>query len=182
MSKIEHKNKTRNDIDDYDYNEASYILLPEGKFAESWKSHPEDDELLGEIRQPEIYETEHHVYSAPFRYKNVQLRNWSENSAKGHEFLADFRRITIVEKQPLVEVICVGSGCSGNNYNIIEWWNDGESIRNCKGKLIKRQRVGNLQGQHPAFIQKTLTQDLPGFKTLDEAIAFIKKYSDMFMV
>jgi len=175
MISFKRKNKKRKNVEDYDYNEASYTLLPEGEFEKSWNSYPGDDELLGEMRQPEIFETEHHVYSSPFRYKNVQLQNWSENSAKGHEFLADIGSITIVEKQPIVEVICVGSGCSGNNYNISEWWNEGESIRNCKGQLVKRQRVGDLQGQHPAFLQKALTQDLPEFKTLDEAVSFIKK-------
>lgn len=175
MAEIIQKNRKRKKVEDYDFNEASYVLPPTGKFADVWNTHPEGDELLGEVRQPEIYETEHHVYSAPFRYENVQLQYWSENYLKGHEFLADLGSITIVEKQPIVEVICVGSGCSGNNYNIIEWWNEGESIRNCKDQLIKRQRVGNLQGQHPAWIQGALSQELPEFKTLEEATSFIKK-------
>lgn len=176
MSKeIPLNNKTRKNVRDYDFNEPSYILPPQGEFAAIWNSSPEGDELLGEIRQPEIYETEHHVYSVPFRYENVQLAYWSENNAKGHEFLADIGGITITETQPIVEVICVGSGCSANNYNIVEWWNEGESVRNCKGQLIKRQRIGNLQGQHPAFIQKALTHELPDFQTLDEAVAFLEK-------
>lgn len=175
MSEIIQNNRTRKDLKDYDFNEASYVLPPTGDFTKLWKTHPEGAEVLGEMRKPEIFETEHHVYSVPFKYENVRLDYWNENSAKGHEFLADIGSITIVESQPIIEVVCVGSGCSGNNYNIIEWWNEGENIRNCKSQLIKRQRVGNLQGQHPAFIQKALSQELPDFKTLEEAVDYIKK-------
>ena len=175
MLKIIQKNKTRKNKQDYDYNDPSYTLPPIGQSEEIWKSHPDGDEMLGDMRQPEIFETEHHVYTAPMRYENVQLNYWSENGVKGHEFLADLGSITIIEKQPIIEVICVGSGCSGNNYNIVEWWNEGESIRNCVGQLIKRQRVGNLQGQHPAFIQKALSHDLPDFKSIEEANDFIKR-------
>ena len=175
MPKIEQKNPERGWDEEYDYQEASYVLPPQGPSAGIWLSHPEGDEKLGEMRQPEVYETEHHVYSAPFRFENVQLRYWSENSAKGHEFLADMGSITIVEKKPIVEVIVVGSGCSGNNYNIIEWWNEGETIRNNKSQLVKRQRVDNLKGQHPAWVQKALCHEPPDFKTLEEAVSFIKR-------
>lgn len=175
MSKINQKNRERENIKDYDFSETSYTLPPQGEFAAEWRSHPDGDELLGPVRQPEIYETEHHVYSAPFRYDNVKLRYWSENHTKGHEFLADLGSITIEEKQPIVEVIVVGSGCSANNYNIVEWWNEGETIRNCRSQLMKRQRVDNLQGQHPAWIQKALAQELPDFQTLGEAKDFLEK-------
>ncbi len=172
---IEQHNRERDDVEDYDFEEASYVLPPREPFASRWMSHPEGDEALGEVRQPEVYETEHHVYSAPFRYENVQLRYWTENSEKGQEFLADLGSITITEKQPIVEVIAVGSGCSGNNYNIIEWWNEGETLRNTTSQLVKRQRVDNLKGQHPAWIQKALCKDLPDFESLEEAVAFIRK-------
>ena len=175
MSKIVQNNRLSEDPKEYDFEEASYVLTPQGPAADTWLSHPEDDDQLGEMRQPEVYETEHHVYSAPFRYENVQLRCWSENSAKGHEFLADLGSITIEEEQPIVEVIVVGSGCSGNNYNIIEWWNEGETLRNTKSQLVKRQRVDNLQGQHPAWVQKALCKEVPDFKTLEEAVAFIER-------
>lgn len=175
MPHIGRKNPERKSGDDYDFEEAGYTLLPTGRFLRNWKSHPEGDDSLGPVRRPEVYETEHRVYSAPFRYRNVQLRHWSENSEKGHEFFADIGSITIVETQPIVEVTVVGSGCSGNNYNIVEWWNDGETLRGNKTQLIKRQRVDNLKGQHPAWIQKALATDLPDFKTLDEAKAFLRR-------
>ena len=176
MAKIEQKNCERQDVEDYDFEEASYVLTPRTPFADSWRSHDKGDRAHGEVRQPEVYETEHHVYSTPFNYENVELRNWSEGmAAKGPEFLADLGSITIVEKQPIVEVIVVGSGCEANNYNIIEWWNEGETLRNCKSQLIKRQRVGDLQGQHPAWIQKVLCQERPKFETLEEAEALFKK-------
>ena len=176
MSKIVQNNREREDVEDYDFEEASYILPPRDRFADRWWSHDRGDEAHGELRQPEIYETEHHVYSTPFNYANVELRNWSEGAtAKGPEFLADLGSITIVEEQPIVEVILVGSGCESDNYNIVEWWGEGESLRSTKGQLIKRQRVGNLQGQHPAWIQKALCLDLPDFESLEEAKKFIKK-------
>ena len=146
MAKISRNNRQSEDPPEYDFEEASYVLPPQqGPSAEIWMSHDEGDRALGEMRQPEVYQTEHHVYSTPFHYENVQLRHWSEGAgAKGPEFLADLGSITIVEKQPIVEVIVVGSGCSGNNYNMIEWWNDGETLRNSDGQLVKRQRVDNL--------------------------------------
>jgi hypothetical protein len=173
---IEQHNRTRKDSAEYDFQEASYVLAPQGDAAETWMSCDDGDEALGEIREPDVFETQHRAYSAPFRYANVELRGWSEGkSAKGPEFLADIGSITIVEEQPIVEVIVVGSGCSGSNYNIVEWWGDGESLRNCEGQLIKRQRVDNLKGQHPAWIQKALSQELPDFKTLDEAKAYLQR-------
>ncbi len=176
MSKIVQNNRERTRDEEYDFEEASYVLPPQGPSAGTWKSHDKGDPAHGEMRKPDVYETEHHVYSTPFRYENVELRHWCEGeSAKGPEFLADLGSITIVEKQPIVEVIVVGSGCSGNNYNILEWWNEGETLRNSKGQLVKRQRVDNLKGQHPAWIQKALCKELPDFQTLDEAVAFIER-------
>ena len=176
MGKLVQRNRERKDVEDYDFEEASYVLTPRAAFADQWLSHDRGDKAHDEVRQPEIYETEHHVYSTPFNYANVELRNWSEGkTAKGLEFLADLGSITIMEEQPIVEVIVVGSGCESNSYNIVEWWGEGESLRNAKGQLIKRQRVGNLQGQHPAWIQKALCQELPKFETLEEAEKFIKQ-------
>lgn len=173
---IEPKNRRCTHDAEYDFQEASYVLAPQEPAASIWKSCDQGDPAHGEVRQPEVFETEHHVYTTPFNYANVELRGWSEGkSAKGPEFLADIGSITIMEQQPIVEVIVVGSGCSGNNYNLVEWWNEGETLRNCKGQLIKRQRVDNLQGQHPAWIQKALSQELPEFDTLEEAIAFLRK-------
>jgi hypothetical protein len=173
---MEHKNRDRKNLEDYDFEEASYTMLPQGPFADKWRSHDRGDAPHGEVRQPEVFETEHHVYSTPFNYQNVELREWDEGkTSKGPEFLADRGSITIVEKQPIVSVTVVGSGCSGNGYNIIEWWGESETIRNCRGQLIKRQRVGNLQGIHPAWIQKMLCQEQPDFETLEEANACLRK-------
>ncbi len=180
MSKIKQKKDQQKHATDYDFQGSDYVLpsrcVPDG----SWKSHDRGDKALSEVRQPEVFETEHHVYSSPFNYANVELRNWNEgHAAKGPEFLADQGSITIVETQPIVEVIVVGSGCEANNYNIVEWWGEGESVRNAKGQLIKRQRVGNLQGQHPAWLQKALTQELPKFETLAQAEEFLRDIQRM---
>ena len=173
---IEQKNRTRANDAEYDFDEASYVLAPQGEAADTWMGCDQGDAAHGEMREPEVFETEHHVYTTPFRYANVELRGWSEGkSDKGPEFLADIGSIAIVEEQPIVEVVVVGSGCSGNNYNTIEWWGEGESLRNAKGQLIKRQRVENLHGQHPAWIQKALSQELPDFETLEEAKAYLQK-------
>lgn len=172
---IEQKNPGRSD-EDYDFDEAGYVLLPQGPSAGIWRTCDDGDPPHGEVREPEVFETEHRVYTTPFNYANVELRGWSEGkSEKGPEFLADVGSIAIVEKQPIVEVIVVGSGCSGNNYNMIEWWNEGETLRNSKSQLVKRQRVDNLKGQHPAWVQKALCKELPDFQTLEEAVAFIRK-------
>jgi hypothetical protein len=173
---VEHKNRNRKNLEDYDFEEASYTIPPEGPFADKWRSHDRGDEAHGELRQPDVFETEHHVYSTPFNYENVELREWDEGkTSKGPEFLADHGSITIVEKQPIVSVTVVGSGCEANGYNIVEWWGEGETLRNCKSQLIKRQRVGNLQGIHPAWIQRILCQEQPEFETLEEANACLKK-------
>ncbi len=127
-----------------------------------------EPERLGELREASVFETEHHEYTVPFRYKNVEVEDWSEYSDKGIELAADSGSITIIEDKPIVSVTVVGSGCSGNNFNILEWWGPGESIDKIKLQLVKRQRIDNLQGQHNAWIQTVLTQE-PYFKTLEEA-------------
>jgi hypothetical protein len=180
VPRILQKNRELSGPRDYGFSEASYTLAPQGASAETWKSHDLGDRALGEVRQPEIYETEHHVYSTPFNYANVELRYWSEGETeKGPEFLADLGSITIVEELPIVEVIVVGSGCEGNSYNLVEWWNEGESLRTAKGQLIKRQRVGSLQGQHPAWLQHALCLEPPEFETLEQAEEFIRRLQRM---
>ena len=42
-------------------------------------------------------------------------------------------------------------------------------------RLIKRQRVDNLKGQHLAFLQRALAQELPDFESLEEANAFLRR-------
>ena len=180
MAGFTQKNKHEPDFAKYDYNEATYFL-PHEEGSLKVRSHPDGDAELGEIRQPDVFETEHHVYSCPFRYGNVQVNNWNEYSNKGIELLADVGTIVIEEQQPIVQATIVGSGCSGNNYNIIEWWGEGESLRKGlkgekrPGQLIKRQRADNLKGQHPAWVQGALSQELPEFKTLEEANVFLRR-------
>jgi hypothetical protein len=87
----------------------------------------------------------------------------------------DSGSITIVEEKPIVSVTVVGSGCSGNNYNILEWWGPGENVGKIKKQLIKRQRIDNLKGQHNAWVQGALTQEPPQFKSVEEAVDHIKR-------
>ena len=141
---------------------------------------PQDDAELGPLREPEIFETEHHVYTTPFRYANVVLDGWYEAEIKGVEVLADRGSITIAEEKPIVSVTIVGSGCSGMNYNICEWWGPGETLRDGSTRtpqLIKRQRVDNLKGQHDAWVQQALSQE-PDFQTLDDARSFVRRLQD----
>jgi len=154
-----------------------------------------DEDRLGKVQQVETFETEHHLYKTPFRYKNVKVENWLEYGEVGIEMAADIGTITIVEEKPIVSVTIVGSGCSGKNYNIVEWWGPGESITRMKVKdsqdpdwilwkdgtyvfpyqRIKRQRIDNLKGQHNAWTQSALTQEPPKFKSVEEATTFIKR-------
>jgi hypothetical protein len=138
---------------------------------------PKDDVKLGEVQEMEVYEPEHHVYRAPFRYKNVKMDRWMEYNDKGVELYAN-GTITITEEKPIVSVTIVGSGCSTPNYNIVEWWDEGEDLSNSHGQLTKRSRIDNLKGQHNAWIQKAFTRDRfkdKGFTTLEEANEFMAK-------
>ena len=153
--------------------ETPYTIFPE-------KERPlysSEDERLGDLQEVEVFETEHHVYRVPFRYRNVKVENWLEYSEKGIEVAADIGSITIVEEQPIVSVTVVGSGCSGRNYNIVEWWGPGESLdrvtKTRARQLIKRQRIDNLNGQHNAWVQSALTQAPPEFGSVEEATEFI---------
>jgi hypothetical protein len=156
----------------------SYTIPPQVGSMSLYHS-PQDDDRLGELREVEIFETEHHVYTTPFRYKNVKVEGWFEFAVKGVELLADVGSITIVEEKPIISVTVVGSGCSGSNYNIVEWWGPGEKLstvtKTKAGQLIKRQRIDNLKGQHNAWIQSALTQEPPEFKSVEEAREYIKK-------
>ncbi len=102
---IEQQNRTCSNDAEYDFEEASYVLAPQGPAADTWMSCDQGDEAHGEMREPEVFETEHHVYTTPFRYANVELRGWSEGkSIKGPEFLADIGSIAIVEEAQEVTV------------------------------------------------------------------------------
>jgi hypothetical protein len=154
----------------------SYTLEPREGSINLFRT-PDDDVKLGEMQEIEVYESEHHVYRSPFRYKNVEVDRWMEYNDKGIEVYAD-GTITIIEEKPIVSVTIVGSGCSTPNYNIVEWWAEGEDLSNSHGQLVKRGRIDNLKGQHNAWIQKALTRDRfkeKGFKTLEEADEFMAK-------
>ena len=76
------------------------------------------------------------------------------------------------EKQPILGVTVVGSGCVPRGYVICEWWGEGESIEKVgnTGQLIKRQRVENLNGVHPVSTWAKLLRDpekVP-FKSVEE--------------
>jgi hypothetical protein len=138
---------------------------------------PKDDVKLGPLQEIEVYEEEHHVYRAPFNYKNVKMDFWLEYNDKGVEVLPS-GSITIVEEKPIVSVTIVGSGCSTPNYNIVEWWAEGEDLSNCHGQLVKRSYADNLKGQHPAWLQKMFTRDRvkeKDLKTLEEADEMLAK-------
>ena len=155
----------------------SYTITPKKGSMYVFRT-PKDDVKLGDIQKVEVFETEHHVYRVPFRYKNVKVDNWLEYNDKGIEILASVGTITIVEKKPIISVTIVGSGCSSPSYNIVEWWADGENLSNNHGQLVKRSRIDNLKGQHPAWLQKAFTRDRfkeKGFKTLKEANEFMAK-------
>ena len=158
----------------------SYNLSPATK-GPTWPLYSvKDADRLGEFREPRVFETEHHVYTVPFRYRNVEVENWLEYGGKGIEMAADIGSITIVEKSPIIAVTVVGSGCSGSNYNIVEWWGPGEKLSRLSKmpksarQLIKRQRIDNLNGQHNALIQQALTQEPPEFKSVEDATEYLK--------
>lgn len=92
------------------------------------------------------------VYQTPFLYDNVEVGNFYEiDVMKGIEFKADEGFLTIAEDRPIVAVTVVGSGCTPGGYNIVEWWDDGESIANVDNRTVKRLRVDDLKGIHPSI-------------------------------
>ena len=155
---------------------GSYTIFPETFYFYSSK-----DIDRGELRKPEVFETEHHVYTVPFLYENVKVEGWSEYSDKGIEVAADRGSITIVEDKPIISVGIVGSGCTGANYNIVEWWGSGEELSKLSkmskkaNQLVKRQRIDNLKGQHNAWVHTALSQEPPEFKSVEEAKEHIKR-------
>ena len=162
----------------------AYTLPPQHGSMRVYRC-PEDDDRLGEVRKVEVFETEHHVYTSPFRYQNVTVDGWLAGrpvrSIKGLEMLADAGSIVIEEDRPIVAVTVVGSGCAGNNYNIVEWWGPGEHLRDTKTRntqFIKRQRVENLKGQHNSAVQKYLAHEPPEFKTVKDAQEYIQRMQD----
>ncbi len=149
-------------------NEKQPTYTMPNTYEEAAYRAPKDNELLGPVQIVEVYEEEHHVYMVPFRYENVTIDQWSEYSDKGIEITAELGSITIVEKKPIVSVTVVGSGCSTPNYNVVEWWGEGEGLANPHGQMIKRDRVENLVGQHPAAIQSSFSRPQK-FESLQQA-------------
>jgi len=114
------------------------------------------------------FATKIRVYQTPFMYDNVEVGDFYEiDVMKGIEFKADTGFLTITEDRPIVAVTVVGSGCVPRGYNILEWWEDGETIDNVNNRTLKRLRVDNLNGVHPSVWIHILTK-LPflveGFK------------------
>jgi hypothetical protein len=112
------------------------------------------------------------LYRSPFHYNNVVIDNWVEFSEKGVEIQAERGSITVREQQPIVSVTVVGTGCETPGYNIVEWWSDGEDPNDPQGQLMKRQRVGDLRGQHPQQLHQMFVKK-QHFKTLEEANDFV---------
>ncbi len=129
---------------------------------------PQDDYRLGPSQEVETYQEEHRVYKSPFRYKNAAIDYWWEYSEKGVEIQAERGSITITETKPIVSVTVVGSGCETPGYNIVEWWSEGEDKWAPRGQLMKRQRIGDLRGQHPQFLHGAL-MTRQKFTSLEEA-------------
>lgn len=135
---------------------------------------------------PEALETERHVYTTPFMYSNLEVGDFYEiDPTKGIEFKADDGFITIKENKPIVAVTVVGSGCVPRGYNIVEWWDEGESIDTMKDQLVKRQRIDGLNGTHPAIWSQLLMGTFPGLTFRDVAadeirgaVECLKKLSD----
>jgi len=97
------------------------------------------------------FTTRRRVYETPFVYENVEVGDFFEiDIVKGIELKADTGYITVTEDRPIAEVVVVGSGCAQNGYNIVEWWEDGESLEHMNNQLVKRQRVDGLNGIHPS--------------------------------
>jgi hypothetical protein len=102
-------------------------------------------------RKTEEFSTRTRVYQTPFIYDNVEAGDFYEiDVCKGIEFKADTGFLTITEDKPIAAVTVIGSGCVEKGYNIVEWWNEDESIDNVDNKTVKRLRVDNLGGIHPS--------------------------------
>lgn len=153
-----------------------------------YESFTEDQKrMFGPEREgPEILETERHAYVTPFMYSNVAVGNFYEiDPTKGIEFKADEGFITIREDRPVAAVTVVGSGCVPRGYNIVEWWDEGEGIDTMKDQLVKRQRIDNLNGTHPAIWSQLLMGTFPGLTfrdvapgEIEGAVDCLKKLSD----
>lgn len=132
-------------------------------------------------------QTERHVYTTPLMYANVTVGNFVDiDPERGVGLQADEGFVTIKEDKPIVAVIVVGSGSAPKGYNLLEWWGEGESISDMKTQLVKRQRVGNLEGMHPTEAVQLLMGAFPGKKFADlqtpedvkSAVDWLKKMSD----
>ncbi len=118
---------------------------------------------FGPKREAEVLTTERHVYMTPFMYTNVEVGNFYEiDPTKGIEIKADDGFIAIAEEKPILGVTVVGSGCTPKGYNICEWWGEGETIDNMTDQLVKRQRVDDLNGTHPAIWSQLIQGIYPG--------------------
>jgi hypothetical protein len=152
------------------------------------KFSQEQREQFGPEKEYEVLNTERHVYTTPFMYKNVDVGDFYEiDPIKGVELKSDDGFIRIEEEKPIVAISVVGSGCVPKGYVICEWWDDDESIENMKNQLVKRQRIDNLNGTHPSIYSQLLMGAFPGmtFKDVDpdgmqSALDCLKKLTNNF--
>ena len=120
------------------------------------------------------FSTRIRIYQTPFMYDNVEVGDFYEIDAmKGIEFKADTGFLTITEDRPIVGVTVVGSGCVSRGYNIVEWWEDDESIDNVDNRTLKRLRVDNLNGIHLSVWVHLLAR-LEFLKTVDYDTVTVK--------
>ena len=128
----------------------------------------EQRERFGPEKEAEVLNTERHVYTTPFMYKNMEVGNFSElDPITGIALQSDDGFIRIEEDNPIVAVSVVGSGCVPKGYVICEWWDEGETIDNMNNQLVKRQRIDNLNGTHPSIYSQLMMGALPGMSFTD---------------
>ena len=141
---------------------------------------------FGPQQTRDVLTTRRHVYHTPFMYENVVVGNFYEiDPTKGIELKSMDGFITIEEESPISTVTVVGSGCVPGGFNVVEWWDEGETIDNMKNQLVKRQRVDHLDGTHPSIYSQLMMGTFPGltFKhvtngDLRDAADALKKLTD----
>lgn len=118
---------------------------------------------FGPQQTREVLTTRGHAYHSPFMFENVSVGNFYEiDPTKGVELKSLDGFITIEEDHPISAVTVVGSGCVPQGFNVVEWWDEGESIDNMKNQLAKRQRLDNLNGTHPSIYSQLMMGTFPG--------------------
>ena len=107
---------------------------------------------FGPQQTREVLTTRGHAYHSPFMFENVSVGNFYEiDPTKGVELKSLDGFITIEEDHPISAVTVVGSGCVPQGFNVVEWWDEGDSIDNMKNQLVK-PAVGQPQRHPPEYL------------------------------